>query len=82
MTTSDSTTHTRVVTAARDYLMGLQSRITGAIAAKDGGTFLVDARAAKDLRSLIQADTTATAASGECTVANHDNYVAIALSSS
>ena len=42
MTSSDST-HSRVVTAARDYLIGLQSRITGAIAAKDGGSFLVDA---------------------------------------
>ena len=42
MTTSDST-HSRVVTAARDYLIGLQSRITSAIEAKDGqAQFLVD----------------------------------------
>ena len=37
-------THEHVVAAARDYLIGLQSRITSAIEAKDGqARFLVDA---------------------------------------
>ena len=36
-------THEHVVAAARDYLIGLQSRITSAIEAKDGqAKFLVD----------------------------------------
>ena len=36
-------THDAVVAAARDYLIGLQSRITSAIEAKDGqAKFLVD----------------------------------------
>ena len=40
MTTS---THEHVVAAAREYLIGLQSRITDAIEAKDGqAKFLVD----------------------------------------
>jgi coproporphyrinogen III oxidase len=40
---TSQTTHEHVVAAARDYLIGLQSRITSAIEAKDGqAKFLVD----------------------------------------
>ncbi len=43
-TSSNDPSHAQVVAAARDYLIGLQSRITGAIEAKDGqAKFLVDA---------------------------------------
>ena len=42
-TASQPSAHSHIVAAARDYLMGLQNRITGAIEAKDGQTkFLVD----------------------------------------
>jgi len=42
--THNESSHTHLVDAARDYLIGLQSRITSAIEAKDGqAKFLVDA---------------------------------------
>ena len=42
-TASQPSAHSHIVAAARDYLMGLQNRITGAIEAKDGqAKFLVD----------------------------------------
>jgi coproporphyrinogen III oxidase len=41
--TTQDPSHEDVVAAARDYLVGLQSRITSAIEAKDGqAKFLVD----------------------------------------
>ena len=43
MTSSASAVSSNIAASVRDYLVGLQSRITDAIAEKDGGTFLADA---------------------------------------